>query len=882
MQFDEARYAQDFLKKLRGFRTLPDDLLERYAVTLPATDQEISAQLKTVRAYWNKVSSGAGFTAQAAKMCRAEDERLRAQHGSAMEKQAWWQARQAERRSAAQESVTSLAEELRRTYGELGVVTAGAVGALVGKLGLQQSDALQAAKQAGVTVVDGVRLPDSPPLSPASFEALLKAMSECAVSSVPELVHPGAGPFSLIERYNCTGDPGRRLDVVAVEAQSVEADKRAVSATENARRAALKILRRAAKDGIDLRDVALYHLVKVAGEYVPPSMRMAAAALQKAGLERRDAAVIAVLLGDQSAASGAAGLGKVHGLLASGRLTEARQSALTMPPGSSERAQALKDVDAAAERLSALLAEVRRAVQEFDEGQAATLLREAAAISLDDAEAERAAVPLAPPSGARAVCDGDTVKLFWQPAAGYDEGTTYVVTRTEQRPPAAPGDGTVVYRGQAVSCADTHAPVARVAQYGIFAVADGRPGSRPAAVTATVLPPVSRLEAEVGPSEITVHWAAHPVAHEVRVTRSSQGASFTPVAVTGNSCRLTGLPEGQVQHFEVTAVYRGLNGAELLSAAAQINATPMSEAQPIPKLRAQVVNVGSAVRVRVSWRPVDLSEVRIMRSDAPPTWQFGTWVKPEDLARFGWEVSGPRTDSGAETAMMAELPPGVHHLTPFSIGGTGIVMGRPVMVGVLDPVRHLVVTPFATYAIVSWEWPPPAELAELSWTVDDSADVVVIGQAQYRSQGGARVPLGRGPCTVEVRAMIQIGRDYLRSPPVKKVVDAAADVEIRYTVSAGPSLGPFGGRSKRVVFSCAEGCQGVQVRMVALPGRVMPTRAEGGVTLLDTALALPPGVPVEREATVPREIKRPYWVRCFVVGGQARLIDPPIESLKEP
>jgi hypothetical protein len=881
MPFDEARYAQDFLKKLRGVRALPDDLLERYAITLPATDPEISAQLKAVRAYWNKVSSGAGFTAQAAKMCRAEDERLRAQHGPAMEKQAWWQARQAERRSAAQESVTSLAEELRRTYGELGVVTAGAVGALSGKLGLGQADALQAAKQARLTVVDGVQLPDSPPLSPASFEALLKAMSECAVGSVPELVHPGTGPFSLIERYNCTGDPGRRLDAVAVEAQSAEADKRAVSATENARRAALKILRRAAKEGVDLRDIALYHLVKMAEEYVPPSMRMAAGALQKAGLERRDAAVIAVLLGDQSAASGAAGLSKVHSLLAAGRLTEARQSALTMPPGSSDRAQALKDVDAAAERLAALLAEVRRAVRELDEGHAATLLREAAAISLDDAEAERAAVPLAPPSGPRAVCDGETVKLFWQPAAGHDEGTAYVVTRSEQRPPAAPDDGSVVYRGPAVSCTDTRAPVARAAQYGIFAVADGRPGSRPAAVTATLLPPVSRLEAEVGPSEITVHWAAHPAAQEVRVTRSSQGAPLTPVGAAGNSCRLTGLPEGQVQHFEVTAVYHGRNGAELLSAAAQINATPMSEAQPIPRLRAKLVDVAGAARVRVSWQAVDLSEVRIMHSDAPPSWPFGTWVKPEDLARFGREVSGPRTSSGAETAIVAELPPGVHHLTPFSVGGTGIVMGRPVMVGVLDPVRHLVVTPFATYATVSWEWPPTAGLAELSWTVDDSADIVVIGQAQYRSQGGARVPLGRGPCTIEVRAMIQVGRDYLRSLPVKQIVEAAADVEIRYAVSAGPSLGPFGGRSKRVVFSCAEGCQGVHVQMVALPGRVMPSRAEDGATVLDTTLALAPGIPVEHQATVPRAIKRPYWVRCFVVGGRARLIDPPVESLKE-
>ena len=312
MRFDEVRYVQDFLKKLRGARTLPDDLLERYAITLPATDQEISVQLKTVRAFWNKVSSGSTYAGQAAKMCRAEDERLRAQHGSGMEKRAWWEARQAERRSAAQESVTSLAEELRRTYGDLGVVTASTLHLFAGKLGLTQADALQAVGRAGLALVDGISLPDSPPLPSASFEALLKAMSECAVSSVPELVHPGAGSFSLIERYACAGAPGRRLDAVAVEAQSAEADKRAVSATENARRTALKILGRAAKDGADLREIALYHLVKVAQEYVPPSMRMATAALQEAGLERRDAAVIAVLLGDQSTARGAAGLGKVR------------------------------------------------------------------------------------------------------------------------------------------------------------------------------------------------------------------------------------------------------------------------------------------------------------------------------------------------------------------------------------------------------------------------------------------------------------------------------------------------------------------------------------------------------------------------------------------
>ena len=70
--------------------------------------------------------------------------------------------------------------------------------------------------------------------------------------------------------------------------------------------------------------------------------------------------------------------------------------------------------------------------------------------------------------------------------------------------------------------------------------------------------------------------------------------------------------------------------------------------------------------------------------------------------------------------------------------------------------------------------------------------------------------------------------------------------------------------------------------MVALPGRVMPTSAEGGFVILDTTLALTAGRRrSSTSVTVPRLVKRPYWVRCFVVGGRARLVDPPISSLKE-
>ena len=97
------------------------------------------------------------------------------------------------------------------------------------------------------------------------------------------------------------------------------------------------------------------------------------------------------------------------------------------------------------------------------------------------------------------------------------------------------------------------------------------------------------------------------------------------------------------------ATYRGLDGAEMRSAAERIKATPRSEAKPIPKLRVRPVEVAGSVRARVAWTPVDHSEVRILRSDVPPPWPFGTWVSQEEMTRFGQEVTGRRVPRPARS-----------------------------------------------------------------------------------------------------------------------------------------------------------------------------------------------------------------------------------------
>jgi len=303
MRFNENQYVQDFIKKVRGGPALPDDLLSRYNISLPATDAEITEQMKTVRAYWNRIYQGSSTGAQVARMCLAADERLRDQHGSAMQTRAWWEARQIEHQSAVRASIDILAHELRQRYSHLGVVTVGIVDRFASKLDLSPSESIQAADEAGVTVIEGIELPKSEPIQ--NFSALQRSMTECAALSIPSLIHPGAEPFSLVDRYVSSSDLSKRLDAAAIDQQISETDKLGVSTTATARRNALKMLRQALKDGADLRQLALYHLVAIGQEYVTLSPRIAADRLVKTGLSRTDAAVIAVVLDERNSARGA-------------------------------------------------------------------------------------------------------------------------------------------------------------------------------------------------------------------------------------------------------------------------------------------------------------------------------------------------------------------------------------------------------------------------------------------------------------------------------------------------------------------------------------------------------------------------------------------------
>ncbi len=221
--------------------------------------------------------------------------------------------------------------------------------------------------------------------------------------------------------------------------------------------------------------------------------------------------------------------------------------------------------------------------------------------------------------------------------------------------------------------------------------------------------------------------------------------------------------------------------------------------------------------------------------------------------------------------METELPGGIHYLTPLSEGGTGIVVGKTKSVAAISPVTNLGATLFADYATISWEWPQNVQMAEVRWRIGEEQDwdFTVLTRAEFQSKG-VKIPFGAAPLIVEVSALIPVGTKHHPSPPASIEVQRALQVPVRYRVAGGS----LGGRSRKVTFTAESPCSGVRVRMIASPGAIMPTKpASDLITVLETTLDLVPGIPAEHKVSIPK-LPKPYWVRCFLVGGPGRSSTP--------
>jgi hypothetical protein len=892
MAFDKDAYKESYLrpKSRQRLTALPDDLFERYAITLPPkNDAEIAGTVKAVRSFWSSQQPGTPMH-KFAKMCIAADEDLKQQKiesgshkGKDMLTAAWWEAKRAEADNAAKDRIKNLASLLKDSNGAFGVVTRSYLATCADRLSLDPAQAAQAASEAKLEVVDDVEIPSDPPVSEAQYRALEGYMSVGQVSSVPELIHPGCRPFRIVTRFDSVTMPAANLDVAAVRTQEMDAQKKAVSANWDARRSALNILRSEAERGADLRKISLYHLASaVIGSSVPGAVGIKAE-LKSRGVDDHDASILAVVLADRAGVASETGSARVGKLLEEGRLQEAEAVAQGLPmDGSDTIKKVLARVEAAKAKLAALLDEARKLLAVPDEIGAAAKVREAAAISSDDAEATMALVPLAPPRDLRIDIDGTAVRLLWQPNVGHDGDTAYTVVRSIDAPPSTLVNGHPLPAPSGTSATDDSAPVARPVHYSVFATVPGRPTSRPASGQTVLVPAVSDARMETGPDWVSAHWSIHPRAHHVEAVRRD-GGTATPIEVRHGSARLSRLPEGVSVHVELTTVYEKPEGGWLRSAPVVVAGTPRAAAKPLENLRAQPIAGPSGVQVRFTWTPIDRSEVRLRRNGVAARWSIGEMVTPEEMTAWGTDVTGPTDSAPGQTKLESTIPPGVHYVTPFSVGGTGIVVGRSVSVGVTDPVSGLHATPFSGFARLAWTWPDTSNLVEVSWERDDAgADAVGLekfSRAQYTAKG-VTVPLGSAPCEVAVRALMVVGGETFASPPATVTISTVSQSKIHYKV-ASSGFGPVGGRSKKLILIAEENAGPVRIALVAAPGVFMPMQPDDGLTIFEQTISFAAGVSQTFPASVPKAISKPYWIRCFVLSGNAQLEDPPLNTLKE-
>ena len=887
MAFDPTKYREAYLvpKARLKLTSLPDDLLERYAISLPMTDADIAATVRAVRAAWSSQQAGS-LTAKFAKLCIGADDVLKSAHGDQLLSAKWWEEQAARQQKAAGLAVTQLAELLKESHGAFGYLTQSYLDGCATTLGIRTEQAEQAANEAGLEVLPSSLLPDKAPISEAQYATLESQLATAGASTLVHLLHPEVESFSILRGFSVPSKADARLDGDAVGTQLVRAEKLQVSPANDARREALRLLKSVAKDS-NLAQLALHNLAQLARRNSTLGIAGVRRQLVKVGLTASDAAALAVLTSGAGPSDAVIGPARVETLLAEGRLREATQAANELPSTfKDEKTRLITRVEAARARYDQLVKEALELLAVPDEVAALSRVRDAGAISADEAEQVLATVPLAPPNAPIAGVEGSTAHIHWKPNLGHSADTTYVVRRGENVAPTSIVEGFEVFSGKSHEASDQQVPIARVLYYSVFATAPGRPASRSATTTLIVAPPVVDLKADIGSDHVTFHWSGHPHVNRFIAAQRLADGQRSPRDVVNNSVRLIGLPEGQPVSIEVIAEYRAPDGRPLRSQPRDISATPRSRARPIDAIRARPAARGGDCNVAISWVRVDNSDVRIRRSESPSPWPPGTWIESEEFTGFGSEVSGRITNRGNDITLEASVPEGhLHHVVAFSIGGTGIVVGRSTVIGVTEPVTRLAFQQFSGFAKLTWIWPDGSTLAEVTWESDgseeDAVGVEKVKLSEYDRNGGFDVPLRQGNTVIEVRSLMAVGDSVIGSSPVRVVVEASRAPKVQYSVESSPRLGPLGGRTKRFVFEADTPITSARLRIVAAEGLVMPTSVDGSTLLTEVELALRPGAKQVETVNIPRFIGRPYWVRCFAIDERLELLDPPINALKE-
>lgn len=891
--FNPKTYEAAVVKPLRRWtgRELPDDLVSRYAVDLAMSDAELTQRLAEIRSHWNKGAQSTGKSATTQNLYKAflrADDELKRKHGGELTKISWWRQRQQARAGTRRGEIDELAQTLRQSFGELGLIAAGQLKATMRATfaALTPDEEKQALDKAGVSVSTPTELPTSSGLQHTVYRTLATQLVNAQVATIGELLHGEITRFEILESFRCVPPQPDGLTARAVESATARENKRAGN---QAAREALGILNTAVKAGVDLRELTLFHLLDNVREHhghgAPPAALLKQ--LLQIGLDPAEArqAVFSVL--NETATTPSGGLASVKELLEEGRLLAA-QHALTTITSAEDAAEAKAQVQRHAERVRQLRDAAHESLRTGDEADARHQLRQAAALATDDEDiaAELRRIPPPPVLGLSAQPEGIGVRVSWRAPASHGEDTRYRVVRRAGRVPADPDDGTVVGGDDKTVLVDRKAPAGQLVGYAVFAAAQAGTQSgtwsRPTGVAIEVLPPVHSVRLTLERGVVEGQWQVHPdvLAVEVRRGTGDAGTIVPPAGKT--TFRDRNAPEGGDHTYTITARYRRGDGGEARAASVVARATSQAQTPPVSALQLSVVPGEHGSRIAIKWRRPAAAEVTIRRASERCAWEFGTVVSLADLAGYGQEVTGFPSDEGEWRTLTTDVPTGRFWYVPFTLGPTGAVCGQEAELGIALPITGLRHQRLGPEVVLSWTWPERIGTAEIRWHTPTESGRYRLTKQQYQDAGGCRIRSGAAQVQVQVRGVaVSEGGECLSSAAALTIPELPPAVSYTVDMTRRPLVG---GGTMRVRLTADQPVGRAVVLVVVAEGPVMPRRPADGQVVLRSQQELVAGSEVELTATLPR-LRKPYWVRCFLEensGGSAdvRLIDPPTKQLK--
>lgn len=887
--FDSRAYEDQVLKPLRRrLPHLPDDLLTRYAVERTMDRDALRERTGSVLRLWNKAAMKAGPTGLVCQQLLREHEELTRNGNVDLTNPQWWRAWEKTRQQQLGSRITDLAELLRASHGELGVITQNQLRvAAAAHPTLGDAEIDQASRTARLRIVEPVELPTVAGMR-GRLESLNTTLLAAGIDSIPRLLFPDLSTFGLLGGFTVTPPPADRDAALSQEVAQMRAedlDKVPDSPATRAQRETVGILVSEAKGGSDLTALALFHVLQEVRDKRADGAqpRTLFTLLTRGGMRSDDAGRIVVsVLAEPSVRRDP--LAAVTDLLAGGKLLAAQQLATTLPGPQGETAR--EAVQRQREQVENLRRSAAADLRAGRDEQAGARLREALRLAHDLPELaqELATVPAAPVVAVTASAEGVGVHIAWRPAPEHGEETTFRVVRGEGREPLDADDGREIPVRSRCSTDDEAPPVGRRVHYAVFARTGSGQWSRPARATAQVVPPVTDVVIEGASNVVTGRWRVHPDVAAVEVRRTTgvpedpedPGKPMDePVAVERNRAFRDETAVDGVQYFYTLLAHYppAGGGGALRSAPVVVRGATRPEARPVTALTVTPA-AGAGLAVRLSWSQRPGSEIVIRRSPRPCPWEYGQVVTLAELAGYGAELDGASTARGESMTLVAPVPPGRSYCVPFTLGPDGAVRGQDAVVDLVDPVRRLRAQRFGGDVRVTWRWPDQVSAVDVRW----AGGTRRITLQQYRDEGGCQLRDVPGVSRVEVGA-VMLGESGESRSSMTSVAIEERPPQLTYQLRRrGHRL--MGGVRCVVTLSGAQPVPGVTLIIVAAAGHAMPTSPEAGVELLRQPVVVDPAAPVVLEAPVPR-LRKPYWLRCFLAEpAPALLVDPPVGQLK--